>query len=40
MIMHSHAKAGMFHGEHAMDHGNPAIENHDHGKESMITPMV
>ena len=38
--MHNHTKAGMLHGGHAMDHGKPAMETHDHDKESMLTPMV
>ena len=40
MIMHSRANAGMFYGGYAMDHGKLAMEIHDHGKESIITPMV
>ena len=40
MIMHSSVKASMFHGGHAVDHGKSAMEVHDIGKDSMITPMV
>ena len=40
MILHSRVKADMFYGGHALEHGKLAMEIHDHGKESMIAPMV